>query len=59
MHVEDENLGENVVAVELQKATPTKIHRSSQHGAGCKLTLKQCDHPAETAGRPLIPNIPI
>ena len=46
MHVEDENLGENVVAVELQK------------GYTYKLTLKQCDHPAETAGRPLIPNIP-
>ena len=59
MHVEDENLGENVVAVELQKGyNLQRFHRSSQHGAGCKLTLKQCDHPAETAGRPLIPNIP-
>ena len=54
MHVEDENLGSGTPeGLHLQG-----FHRPSQHGAGCKLTLKQCDHPAETAGRPLIPNIP-
>ena len=40
MHVEDENLGENVVAAELQKGYTYKesIVRQ-QHGTGCELRI--------------------